>query len=108
MGPGVQRGDAVIRSLVLLAIVGLVAGCPGPKSPVDYEDAPPTPEEAAQTKKGKTACQLAAERLKALHCKESADDFAQRCQELTDAKIPLCPLKLSRIKTCDEIEAVCR
>lgn len=95
----------LVRFVCIAALAALVVGCPGPKSPVDYDDVEPTPVEA---KKGKTSCQLAAERLKVLHCKESADDFAQRCQELVDAKVPLCPLKLSRIKTCDEIETVCR
>lgn len=89
----------------LIGSMGL-QGCPPPKPPSNpiYDDDKETPVEAKQG----TACQRAAKRLADLHCKESADDFAQRCQELVGAKQPICPGKLAKIKDCKEIETVCR
>lgn len=88
---------ALVAALVL-------AGCPGPKTPVEYQDVEETPVEA----KAGTPCQRAAKRLAELHCKESAPDFAQRCQELVDQGIPICPAKLAQLKTCDAVNKVCR
>lgn len=99
----------LVRSLCLGALAALVVGCPGPKSPVDYDDVEPTPDEAAQAKKGKTACQQAAAHLEALKCPEAAaGDFAVLCQQRVDNKWPICPTKLARIKTCAETATVCR
>lgn len=102
--PSPPAGGAALRTGALLALVSVLAGCPGPKSPVDYEDASETPVEA----KAGTPCQRAAKRLAELHCKESAPDFAQRCQELVDQKLPICAVKLSKIKACSEVDEVCR
>jgi len=79
-------------------------GCPPAKGPVDYTDDPETSVEAKQG----TACQRAAARLKKLECKDSAPDFAEQCQKLVDNKLPVCAVKLSRIKSCDEVETICR
>lgn len=82
-------------------------GCPrpDPKSGVDYKDDPETPMEAKQG----TACQRAAKRLSDLKCKDAAPDFAVLCEKLVkEGKLPVCPTKLARIKSCDEVETICR
>ena len=89
------------------ALVGTMGlqGCPPAKGPVDYTDDPETPVEAKQG----TACQRAAARLKKLECKEAAPDFAELCEKLVkEGKLPVCPTKLARIKSCDEVETICR
>lgn len=105
----VARRDVRPGIFALVFGFGLL-GCLPPAPPKDqtYEDDKETPEEVAQAK-GKTACQRAAARLEKLHCKEAEKgDFAERCQELVDAKLPICPTKLARIQSCAEIEKVCR
>lgn len=102
---GRGRGRSLVSWLGLLVVLSTL-GCPPPappKNPV-YDDEKETPVEAKQG----TACQRAADRLAKLHCKESAPDFAQRCQELVDAKQPICPTRIARIKSCEEIETICR
>ena len=79
-------------------------GCPGPRTPAEYTD---DPESSVEAKAG-TPCQRAAKRLADLKCPESAPDFAQRCQELVDQKIPICPSRLAKIKACAETATVCR
>lgn len=94
----------LVRLALACALAGVVTGCPGPKTPVEYQDVEETPVEA----KAGTPCQRAAKRLAELHCKEAAPDFAQRCQELVDQGVPICPGKLAIVKTCAEVDEVCR
>jgi hypothetical protein len=82
----------------------VLAGCPDPKNPVDYQDDKETSVEAKQG----SACQRAGKRLAELKCKEAAPDFAEQCQKLVDQGLPICPTKLARIKTCAEVDTVCR
>lgn len=96
--------------LRLLVLVVLVLGCSGTqhaKCP-DRNDDLETPDEAAMTAKGKDACERAADRLKKLECKESRPDFAEACREWTKKGQPICPTKLARIKSCDEVDTICR
>jgi predicted small lipoprotein YifL len=93
-----------MKALLALALLLGLSSCPGPKGPVDYQDDPETPIEA----KAGTACQRAARRLELLKCKEAAPDFAEQCQKLVDQKLPVCPTKIAKIKTCGEVETVCR
>lgn len=96
--------------LRLLVLVVLVLGCSGTqhgKCP-DRNDDLETPDEAAMTAKGKDACERAGDRLTTLKCKEARPDFAAICREYTKKGQPLCPTKLARIKSCDEVETICR
>jgi hypothetical protein len=83
----------------------LLIGCPNPKTPAAYSDDQLTSKEMSS---GKDACALAGNNLRLLQCKEGTQDFDVLCRQLVDAGQPICPVKLSRIKTCEEIESVCR
>ena len=99
----VYNGDYMKK--LLFVFILLFIGCPPPKVPTIYSDAEMTPSEIATNK---DACTLAGEKLRTLKCKDGTEDFDTLCRQLVDAGQPICPVKLSRIKTCKEIEEVCR
>ena len=93
------------------AIVGIVLGLaaascgphPSPSCPVRFDDAETTAELAAGD-----ACHRAGLRLKALGCEEYRADWDDFCREMQKRGVPICAVKLSRAKSCAEVEATCR
>lgn len=98
-----------MKQIIAFLLVFIMSCCPKPVTPpVNYQDEQETPEEVAQAKKGNTACVRAGKRLAALKCPEASADFAKLCQQLVDSGQPICPTKLARIKSCAEVDTICR
>lgn len=99
------RIPRTLATLVLLAPFSLGLGCPpAPNCPTRLDD----PESAQEQATGLDACARAAKTLHDLHCPEDRPDFADFCRHMLGEGIPLCPTKLSHIKSCAEIKDICR
>jgi len=94
--------------LGIAGIILLAASCcptrPPPSCP-DRTDASETPEEISS---GRVACARAGERLAELKCKQARPDFVDFCVHMISSGVPICPVKLARIKTCAEVDTICR
>ena len=99
--------DALLRGVVALVgaamLLGEYGGCltPSPTHDPVYPSEMNTPEGIA------AACERAAERLHALHCKQDRPGFAAFCQDVADAGVPIRAVCLSEIGSCDDVDA-CR
>jgi hypothetical protein len=100
-----------MRPIVALAALGLVSSLscqkPCPCDASAFKDDDPAPAD-----KGKDACQLAADHLlkpppDGLGCKEIDPNFAAFCRDMTQQNVPICPVKLAKVKTCAEANTVC-
>jgi hypothetical protein len=96
--------------VILPLFVALVAcnGCEPPTKPVTperWQDEAETPEELAASP---DACHRAGVHLHDLGCSSWRPDWDSFCHAMVDAKVPICAVKLSRVKSCDEADEVCR
>lgn len=98
----------VLTRLLFAALLGAVLACcarpPSPSCPMRLRDDQETPEEA----KAGDACHRAGLTLKALACPEYNANWDAFCRDMVARGVPICPTKLARVKTCAEVDEVCR
>lgn len=96
----------MLKSPVGFIVWLVLEGCPrpAPTTPPHRQDAVDTDPKSPDG----DACERAGQRLRTLKCKESRADFAVLCRKLEKNHIPVCPVKLSHITSCDEVKNVCR
>lgn len=87
-----------------LAFIVAASCAPTPPRCPDRRDDVPNADESSLG----SDCHRAGERLKALSCKQYRPDWDAFCETRVQEGVPLCPVKLSRIKSCDEINTICR
>ncbi len=98
-----------MRVFAPLTLLILTAGC-SPARPAacpDRSDDQETDAELAGAA-GKDACDRAGARLAALKCPEARPDFGAFCRNALANHVPICPVKLSRITKCAQVDGVCR
>lgn len=81
------------------------AECTTAQAKVNRDDDEETAEEKAS---GIDSCTRASTRLATLKCPEARPDFADVCRNALANKVPICPSKLAKIKTCAEVKDICR
>lgn len=105
-----------MRTALLVLTLTTIVACspkPCPCDPSSFKDDEETQEDKAATSSGKDACQRAADHLVkspadgGLGCKQYRPDFAAFCRDMEKQNVPLCPLKLAKVKTCEEANTVC-
>lgn len=100
------RGLRFVKTLMMkLGVAGslVFTACPQPKCPSRTDDAPTVDEQHAGSD-----CHRAGERLRVLRCKEYREDWDTFCEDLIRENVPVCPVKLSRIASCAEVDSICR
>lgn len=101
-----RTAGGALLGLVLGLVAASSCACgphPSPSCPIRIDDSE-TPAELAAG----DACHRAGLRLKALGCAEYRADWDLFCREMQAQHVPICAVKLSRAKSCEEARAVCR
>lgn len=100
----IMTGSLVLLgTLLVLFIAFLITGCTPTRPPCpDRTDVP------LEGSGNMDPCHRAGERLKELGCKESRPDWDEFCRDQLDLGMPICPGRLAKIKSCDEIKTICR
>jgi len=106
----------LMRILPLSILAVTLLACSPKPCPCDassFKDDEETLDDKAAASSGKDACQRAADHLTkspaegGLGCKQYGPDFAAFCRDMEKQNVPVCPLKLAKVKTCAEANTVC-
>jgi hypothetical protein len=101
LGIGMKLGVGITSVILTTA---MTIGCPpDPRCP-DRRDDAPAPNESSLG----SDCHRAGLRLQTLGCKQFRPDWDDFCESSMKENVPLCPVKLSHINSCDEISTICR
>lgn len=89
---------------VLLALTLAVGCCRDSTTPKQPDD----PDIGLTDDMKLEVCTRAGNHLEELHCKQARPDFAVFCRDMLRDNIPLRPSCIAKVKTCQEINEVCR
>lgn len=94
----------LLLSVVVFCVVMLLGCSPPPPACPPRQDDPETPLEAKQG----DACHRAGVNLAVVCPRLWRKDWDDFCHTMVDTKVPLCPVKLAKVKSCAEADKVCR